>query len=71
GGAPPPAPAPGGAGGAGVRLGLLAPPPPPAAPPPGCTFHPRCPKAQEICRTERPLLRPVASRDVACHFPGD
>jgi peptide/nickel transport system ATP-binding protein len=54
------------------RITLLGDPPSPAAPPPGCTFHPRCPKAQEICRTERPLLRigtPGEAREVACHFP--
>ncbi|WP_411107075.1 ABC transporter ATP-binding protein [Streptomyces sp. cmx-4-9] len=53
------------------RIVLLGDPPSPAAPPPGCAFHPRCPKARELCRTERPLLRPAASREVACHFPGD
>lgn len=54
------------------RITLLGDPPSPAAPPPGCTFHPRCPKAQEICRTEAPLLRiaaPGEARQVACHFP--
>ncbi|MCB5165525.1 ATP-binding cassette domain-containing protein [Streptomyces bambusae] len=56
------------------RITLLGDPPSPAAPPPGCTFHPRCAKAQEVCRTERPLLRiasPGETREVACHFPGD
>ncbi|WP_026057960.1 ABC transporter ATP-binding protein [Streptomyces sp. SS] len=54
------------------RITLLGDPPSPAAPPPGCTFHPRCPKAREICRTEAPLLRVAAAgeaREVACHFP--
>ncbi|MFE7550584.1 ABC transporter ATP-binding protein [Streptomyces gardneri] len=54
------------------RITLLGDPPSPAAPPPGCTFHPRCPKAREICRTEAPLLRiasPGEARQVACHFP--
>ncbi|MBT2365374.1 ABC transporter ATP-binding protein [Streptomyces sp. ISL-10] len=54
------------------RITLLGDPPSPAAPPPGCTFHPRCPKAQEICRAEAPLLRiaaPGEARQVACHFP--
>ncbi|KOG36017.1 MULTISPECIES: ABC transporter ATP-binding protein [Streptomyces] len=54
------------------RITLLGDPPSPAAPPPGCTFHPRCPKAREICRTEAPLLRIAAAgeaREVACHFP--
>ncbi|WP_125262959.1 ABC transporter ATP-binding protein [Streptomyces alboflavus] len=44
----------------------------PAAPAPGCTFHPRCPKAQDICRAEAPVLRigaPGEAREVACHFP--
>ncbi len=41
--------------------------PSPIAPPSGCTFHPRCPLANDRCRTERPgytLAGPVA---VACH----
>ncbi|MFG2906515.1 ABC transporter ATP-binding protein [Kitasatospora sp. NPDC048286] len=53
------------------RIVLLGDPPSPAAPPPGCTFHPRCPKAQDLCRTERPLLRIAGpgERQAACHFP--
>ena len=42
------------------------------APPPGCVFHPRCPKAAELCRTTQPILAPVAGRAgqvAACHFP--
>ncbi|BAF88905.1 ABC-type uncharacterized transport ATPase component [Azorhizobium caulinodans ORS 571] len=43
--------------------------PSPLAPPPGCHFHGRCPRAEARCRTERPLLRPVApQRTAACHF---
>ena len=30
--------------------------PNPIDPPPGCTFHPRCPFANERCRVERPVL---------------
>ncbi|GHG46548.1 ABC transporter ATP-binding protein [Streptomyces griseocarneus] len=55
------------------RITLAGDPPSPAAPPPGCTFHPRCPRAQAVCRTEAPLLRitaPGEAREVACHFPG-
>src|SRR5213082_2267476 len=37
--------------------------PNPLAPPPGCTFHPRCPHANERCRVEVPQL----INDVACH----
>jgi oligopeptide transport system ATP-binding protein len=41
-------------------------------PPPGCTFHPRCRYASDICRAQRPELRsPQAAgpdiRLVACH----
>ncbi len=44
--------------------------PSPLAPPPGCVFHPRCPLAQDICRTEVPTLAPLAARagEAACHF---
>lgn len=38
------------------------------APPPGCAFHPRCPHAQDLCRRDRPELRPVRGDMVACHF---
>ncbi|MFJ9949005.1 ABC transporter ATP-binding protein [Kitasatospora sp. NPDC091207] len=53
------------------RIVLLGDPPSPANPPSGCSFHPRCPKAQEICRTERPLLQIAGpgAREAACHFP--
>jgi peptide/nickel transport system ATP-binding protein len=37
------------------------------APPPGCSYHPRCPFAIDVCRTTRPLLHPLGSRGVACH----
>jgi oligopeptide/dipeptide ABC transporter ATP-binding protein len=45
--------------------------PSPADPPAGCVFHPRCPSAQDICRTEAPPLRTAGGggRQVACHFP--
>jgi peptide/nickel transport system ATP-binding protein len=33
--------------------------PNPLDPPAGCAFHPRCPHANERCRREVPLLRPV------------
>ena len=41
----------------------------PANTPSGCYFHPRCPFAQEICRTTEPLLRDVGDGHIAaCHF---
>src|SRR3546814_3942889 len=33
--------------------------PSPLAPPPGCTFHPRCPHAMDICRRQVPELRTI------------
>ena len=42
--------------------------PSPLAPPPGCAFNPRCPHANERCRSERPLPRELpGGRSVACH----
>ena len=42
--------------------------PSPFDPPSGCTFHPRCPLADERCVRERPELRRVAPDiEVACH----
>jgi oligopeptide/dipeptide ABC transporter ATP-binding protein len=42
--------------------------PSPLSPPPGCPFHPRCPRAIGICRTERPALAPLRDgRLAACH----
>ncbi|HEX3511191.1 MAG TPA: dipeptide ABC transporter ATP-binding protein [Solirubrobacteraceae bacterium] len=44
--------------------------PSPANPPKACRFHTRCPKAEERCSTEEPLLRKAGGNtDVACHFP--
>ena len=43
--------------------------PSPANPPSGCYFHPRCPYAKDICKTEEPLLRDVGGGHMAaCHF---
>lgn len=45
--------------------------PSPLKPPTGCAFHPRCPKAQALCKTEAPVLMPAPGRAqqwVACHF---
>ncbi len=44
--------------------------PSPIHPPPGCSFHPRCPRAQQRCRVEAPVLRELApAHAAACHFP--
>jgi dipeptide transport system ATP-binding protein len=41
--------------------------PSPISPPSGCTFHPRCALATERCRLQRPELRLVSGRQLACH----
>jgi peptide/nickel transport system ATP-binding protein len=41
--------------------------PSPLDPPEGCSFHPRCPFAEDRCRRERPQLVPRDSASVACH----
>ena len=40
----------------------------PLNPPPGCVFSTRCPYATDRCRTERPALRLLDERLVACHY---
>ena len=45
--------------------------PSPLAIPPGCPFHLRCPHAVEICRREKPALRPAGGGLAACHLVGD
>ncbi len=42
--------------------------PSPLNPPSGCTFHPRCPHANERCRSENPqLLAQEDGAQIACH----
>jgi len=42
--------------------------PDPRRPPAGCRFHPRCSKAVDLCRRERPVFRQLAvGRWAACH----
>ncbi|KAB2674630.1 ABC transporter ATP-binding protein [Brucella tritici] len=39
--------------------------------PKGCRFNTRCPCAQDICRTEEPVLSGgIGLHHAACHFPG-
>lgn len=43
--------------------------PSPLDPPSGCTFHPRCPHAMDICRTKVPALKEAApGHQAACHL---
>ncbi len=56
------------------RIVLRGDVPSPADPPEGCVFHPRCPRAREICATAMPALAGTggdagARHEVACFFP--
>ena len=49
------------------RIVLAGDPPSPLNPPSGCAFHPRCPHAVAVCKTQIPaLLEWPAGRMVAC-----
>jgi peptide/nickel transport system ATP-binding protein len=56
-------------GSAGERLLVAGDPPSPAQPPAGCHFHPRCPRAMDVCRRDYPetvALSPCHA--VCCHL---
>lgn len=36
----------------------------------GCPFEPRCTQSIDMCRNQRPELKPVSGRQVACHRNG-
>jgi oligopeptide transport system ATP-binding protein len=53
-----------------ARLPTLAgQPPQPGESLEGCAFAPRCPRAADRCRIERPKLAGFRGTQVACHFP--
>ncbi|HEY5361718.1 MAG TPA: dipeptide ABC transporter ATP-binding protein [Streptosporangiaceae bacterium] len=55
------------------RIILTGDVPSPINPPSGCRFHPRCPKAQELCSQQDPPLEAKVNDPpdhlTACHFP--
>jgi len=48
---------------------LAGQPPQPGEALQACPFAPRCPRAADLCRVERPLLAGGSMSQVACHFP--
>ena len=55
------------------RIVLSGDPPSPENPPPGCPFHPRCPRAMDVCRETFPgvteeIAGAGATRRVWCHL---
>ncbi len=52
------------------RVVVSGEPPNPINPPSGCVFHPRCPRATDICsQVEPPLTRYPSGHLAACHHP--
>jgi len=43
--------------------------PNPIDPPPGCTFHPRCSRAKQLCETKAPKTVRDGNRIFECHYP--
>ena len=53
-----------------TKLVLAGEIPSPSHPPAGCRFHTRCPRVQERCRVDEPILYEAeGGRRYACHFP--
>jgi len=52
------------------RIVVSGEPPNPINPPSGCVFHPRCPRATQVCReVEPPLVSYPSGHVAACHHP--
>ena len=52
------------------RIVVSGEPPNPIDPPSGCVFHPRCPRATDVCReVEPPLTEYPGGHVAACHHP--
>jgi oligopeptide/dipeptide ABC transporter ATP-binding protein len=53
-----------------TEVGIQGELPSPIFPPSGCRFRTRCPRAQQLCAEQEPLLRSFGpTQQAACHFP--
>jgi peptide/nickel transport system ATP-binding protein len=50
-----------------ARVAVQGEVPNPLSPPTGCAFHPRCPHANDRCKSERPKLQTLQGIQIACH----
>ena len=50
-----------------ARIPVAGEVPDPIDPPPGCSFHPRCPHANERCRAQAPETITLDGIRLACH----
>ena len=50
----------------GNRIVLSGEMPNPERPPPGCRFHPRCPKAMDVCLSDEPIEREIGLEPLPC-----
>ncbi len=51
------------------KIKLIGEPPSPISPPTGCTFHPRCPEAMNICKENTPEKKELSFQHiVSCHL---
>jgi len=51
------------------RIALVGDVADPSNPPNGCRFHPRCPYAQDVCKTTAPTSKELSpGHSVSCHF---
>jgi oligopeptide/dipeptide ABC transporter ATP-binding protein len=55
--------------GSGRLVGIAGEVPNLIEPPPGCRYHPRCPRALEVCRRTRPGFAEPEQHQLACHNP--
>lgn len=51
--------------------GIPGSPPSVSTKPSGCAFHPRCPVAKSVCRTNEPMMKTIEGNRIECHLSED